>query len=72
MAHWQEGPDKVMPAESYTSISLEKPVKLKSPIGDDKVLPIKPQSLYSIFKKTVSRAPNHTALGKNLVLKFSI
>jgi len=62
MANWQEGPDKIMPAEGYTSISLEKPVKLKSKSGEEKLLPIKPQSLYSIFKKTVTRAPTHTAL----------
>lgn len=62
MSIWQDGPDKVMPAEGYTSNKLEKPVKLRSRCEEEKLIHLKPQSLYSIFKKTVVRAPTRTAL----------
>jgi hypothetical protein len=62
--NWQNGPDKIHPAKSFTSTRLDEAVKLR--VTNHLMTPV---SIYSIFKKTVERHPDKTALGK--FLKFN-
>jgi hypothetical protein len=57
---WNFGPDKIMPAQSYTSNKLDQPVKLKIGELDQKHYP--PISIYSAFEKTVKARPDFPAL----------
>jgi hypothetical protein len=57
--YWQGGPDAIVPANSYTSAKLAQPVILR--LGS---LRRDPLSLYTMFKRTVERVPNHSALGE--------
>ena len=68
-AVWKSGPDKIYPAKSYTSTSLHDAVLLRAGAKDDKLIPLKPQSIFSLFQKTVQRSPLRTALG--LLQQFS-
>jgi hypothetical protein len=58
---WQNGPDCLVPSESYTMASLNGAVKIRPDTSDHRYEPI---SIYTAFKKTVEKNPNHTALGE--------
>lgn len=54
---WKDGPDKICPADSFYSTSLDNPVMLRQ--GPDKFKPI---SIYTMFKNLVDENPYHYAL----------
>jgi long-subunit acyl-CoA synthetase (AMP-forming) len=51
--------DVILPADSYTTTSLDKPVKLRI---NDKNDHIKPISIYNLFHEMYSKNPSHLAL----------
>ena len=55
--------DRLMPADSFISTRLEKPVLLRNDFQGEQLASVKPQTMYTVFKKTVMRAPQRTALG---------
>lgn len=61
MAEWNLGPDNLRPTNSYTSIKLTDPVKLRL---DDEFSQLKPISIYTKFRNTVEEIPNYPAIGK--------
>ena len=57
---WNEGPDKIAPADSLMSTSLTKPVKLRLSDPDSGIFP--PISVYTLFRQTVAKKPDFVAL----------
>merc|ERR1719244_2354767 len=53
------GPDRVLPADKYTTTRPDEPVKIRSSYNGYE---IPPQSLWSMLQETVSRVPDRTAL----------
>jgi hypothetical protein len=65
MQEWNYGPDRLYPADSYTTVKIDGAVKLH--LSDSDNVPFyesKPESVYTSFKRTVERIPNNIALGK--------
>jgi hypothetical protein len=60
MDSWNSGPDEIQPAKSSIAVSLNEPVSLK--LDGRKHVPV--LSIYTKFKQTVDRIPNHIALGE--------
>ena len=54
------GPDGLFPADSITSSDLSKGVQLR--LSENNTAKHKPMSIYTMFKMTVDRNPNHDAL----------
>ena len=61
---WKSGPDELMPADSFYSNQLDMPVKLRDSELNQKKYPI--MSIYSAFKQTVDKRPDHNALAFKL------
>ena len=55
-----DGPDQLLPAEDYTSLTPEGTVKLR--IGDSVPSNYDPISVPGLFIKSAKAAPNHPAL----------
>jgi len=55
-----KGPDQILPAEDYTSLTPEGTVKLR--IGDSVPSNYDPISVPGLFIKSAKAAPNHPAL----------
>ena len=51
LLNWNQGPDALIPSESYTTCELSKAVKLRLGENDSKLYP--PISIYTMFKNTV-------------------
>ena len=56
-------PDKLLPADSFYSTRLDRPVLLRNDYKGEQLAYVKPQSMYTVFKNTAMRAPQRTALG---------
>jgi hypothetical protein len=57
---FNSGPDGLYPADSFTSTDLSKGVKLR--LNDNTPSKYKPISIYTMFKNTVDKNPDHEAL----------
>jgi hypothetical protein len=64
MSSWNSGPDELCPASSYTSIKLTDPVKIRFKYNDEELYPLKPVSVYTVFKERAIKTPQNVALGK--------
>jgi hypothetical protein len=64
---WNGGPDCLAPAESFIASALKDAVKLR--LDESLDASYTPISIYSAFKNTTEKNPNHPALG-NLVYEF--
>jgi hypothetical protein len=54
------GPDNLYPADSFVSTDLSKGVKIR--LADNNAVKYKPMSIYTMFKNTVDKNPDHEAL----------
>lgn len=61
---WNQGPDNLMPADSYFSKKLDQPVLLRSKDIDKAKYPI--ISIYTAFKQTVDKNPSFPALAHKI------
>jgi hypothetical protein len=57
---WQNGPDQLIPTTRIHTDTLHLPVKIDLRDGDLKKYP--PMSIYTMFKRTVDKRPDHVAL----------
>ena len=57
---FHSGPDGLYPADSFISTDLSKGVKLR--LNESNAIKYKPMSIYTMFKNTVDKNPDHEAL----------
>lgn len=57
---FDSGPDGLHPADSLSVSDIRKAVKLR--LSDNNAIKYKPMSVYTMFKNTVDKNPDHEAL----------